>query len=463
MEAPFSWGTKRCVQQTYELTCSVCLQLLVSGHCAHLFPAAVKGQIQVDEAIALGILPKSDTAYDRGNANNGTLQCPTCHLEYFTQGLMAWSPPMDVLKWIDKQLAGKKETIEIRKIFCALGSNDTNEWPQQFQHLMNYYSLIPFFRPNFPNKRYDIYCNLPPVSVVVDGKFCPDIAPLEREDTFRIFKYKSPHERTGASWPALLTFYANQDREANVPVNYWHLPVPCNVILYLFLVEADKPVSTTKFTAPEILLAQKIYKDLKAVREDQETRIAKFATKPVSGLSPSAPPESDDARPNLGCDLRQFQDVPRTRKVLDQVDSGDQEPEYKTHTKLYCSQCWIVVPRARDTQPDFGAPGRMNGPENTVKEPARVVAMGALPCPEEPSNNPSAIDYVGVPAIMGKRDAAVKSGKSFDEGDPFQGKMIRRVSKKNVIKRQVNAADAQSAEDVALESLEFLRDLFSSP
>lgn len=149
---------------------------------------------------------------------------------------------------------------------------------------MNYYSLIPFFRPKFPNERYDIYCNLPPVSTVVEGEFRPDIAPLETEDTFRIFKYRRPHKRTRDSRPAPLTFYANQDRKANAPVNYWHLPVPCNVILYLFLVEADKPVSTTKFTAPEILLARKIYNDLKAVRERKERRIAKCANKPVSGL-----------------------------------------------------------------------------------------------------------------------------------------------------------------------------------
>jgi hypothetical protein len=64
------------------------------------------------------------------------------------------------------------------------------------------------------------------------------------------------------------------------PLNFWYLPAPCNVILYMFLLEADKVENITESTRPEIILAQKIYTNLKEVR-DRVARRARFHSKPT--------------------------------------------------------------------------------------------------------------------------------------------------------------------------------------
>ena len=59
------------------------------------------------------------------------------------------------------------------------------------------------------------------------------------------------------------------------------MPVNCNLILYRFLLEADKVTVTTKFTPREIFLAQEIYDQLREVKERQDRRSLKFAAKPA--------------------------------------------------------------------------------------------------------------------------------------------------------------------------------------
>ncbi|KAJ7185147.1 hypothetical protein GGX14DRAFT_409303, partial [Mycena pura] len=101
LKTTFSANTKTRIRERYCYTCSVCLQ-----------PASSNGYVQVREAISLGILDADPDYYDRGSSENGTLQCPTCHLEYFTKGTLVWSPPLEVLKWIHKRMKGKKEIQE---------------------------------------------------------------------------------------------------------------------------------------------------------------------------------------------------------------------------------------------------------------------------------------------------------------------------------------------------------------
>jgi hypothetical protein len=43
-------------------------------------------------------------------------ECPTCHLEYFTKGILVWAPPLEILQWIYKRMMGKKEVFEIRQV-----------------------------------------------------------------------------------------------------------------------------------------------------------------------------------------------------------------------------------------------------------------------------------------------------------------------------------------------------------
>ncbi|KAJ6602818.1 hypothetical protein DFH09DRAFT_1355014 [Mycena vulgaris] len=278
MKAPFSPRTIRDIQYLYFHTCSVCLQPLIKGQCAHLFRKAASGQKEVEEAISLGLLPEEP--YERTHADNGTLQCPTCHLEYFTKRLMVWSPPLDLLRWIYRKMMGKKETNEIRRIFDMLDYEET--FPPELEHLFSLYSLIPIFKSKHPNKRYDLHCRLPPLSILVDGRFRQDIVAEGGEPTFRVFQTWEKQARrifnSDTTDAGVISFFATPQKKDNttVPTNYWWLPVSCGVILYLFILEAREIPEDTR---PELRLARQIYSYLRRIEERNDKRKAKFSTK----------------------------------------------------------------------------------------------------------------------------------------------------------------------------------------
>ncbi|KAJ7208323.1 hypothetical protein GGX14DRAFT_395980 [Mycena pura] len=261
LKTTFSANTKTRIRERYCYTCSVCLQPVISGHCAHLFQASSNGYVQVREAISLGILDADPDYYDRGSSENGTLQCPTCHLEYFTKGTLVWSPPLEVLKWIHKRMKGKKEIQEL--------------------------------------------------SVLVDGEFRQDLDPREGQKTFRTFEYREAHARRvinpDAAKAVVVSFSRTRDLDSNTPVNYWWLPVPCNIILYLFLYEVARAKNCAEFAWPEVELARQIYKDLK---ERQTERIEPFSAKDApQRRSPSLAKET-------GGENKHTHDRPHTRPKL---------------------------------------------------------------------------------------------------------------------------------------------------
>ncbi|KAJ7821634.1 hypothetical protein B0H14DRAFT_3875868 [Mycena olivaceomarginata] len=278
-KAPFAEHTRRRIQERYCYQCSVCLQSVIKGHCAHLFQKAAIGGEHVVEAIALGILD-SHTSYNRSGAHNGTLQCPTCHLEYFTKGLLVWSPPIDVLRWIVDQMSGKRETMEMRQIFSALESNAAADFPEELRHFINHYTLIPIFKPRYRSERYEIHCSLPPLSILVDGEFRQHLPPLEGlEVTYRIFNdVKARGREISAPNYGVVSFPGSGSQDDASPLNYWYLPVNCNVILYLFLLEADK-VAVTQDTRSEILLAKKIYDQLREAKGPDPFSAKKYFSK----------------------------------------------------------------------------------------------------------------------------------------------------------------------------------------
>ncbi|KAJ7845456.1 hypothetical protein B0H13DRAFT_1908349 [Mycena leptocephala] len=298
-EAPFSESTRRTIRERYNYRCSVCLQSVIRGQCAHLFPQAADGQTQVwkrpvppfwirthscqvEEAVVLGIL---DSKYDRdrGKAFNATLvRLP---LPYFTKGLLVWSPPIDVLRWIVNQMAGKRETMGMREIFSALESKaaaqfpgaadslEATKFPEKLRHLQNNYSLIPIFKSKYPCPRYDIYCGLPPLSVLVGGEFRQlpqDLQPRKGQMTYRIFNSIDPTMRSILAPKAfecgVVSFSRFQSKDDASPLDYWCFPPDCN--------EADKIEPTTEPSRPEILLAQEIYRKLREVKNIQDRRRA---------------------------------------------------------------------------------------------------------------------------------------------------------------------------------------------
>ncbi|KAJ7133064.1 hypothetical protein C8R44DRAFT_870511 [Mycena epipterygia] len=367
LKAPFTSQTRTEIRERYYKTCSVCLQPVVSGQCAHLFRQAPVGQENVDEAIALGILypDRSDIdwswPYDRTTAENGTLQCPTCHLEYFTKGILVWSPPLELLQWTHKQVVGKRETKEIWKIFGMLDSEEN--FPSKLKRFFSRYSLIPIFKAKFDSKRYDLHCRLPPVSVVVDGEFRQDIPPRRGEPTFRIFEYWEEYAKRTLSESynpdtGILSFFETpQKKDKNIPANYWWLPVSCGVILFLFIVEVRKLGVTADDSdiGPEIRLALQIYDELNKTKAIQDKRRA-MDPKRGSGKETESSSEEDktdsDDRPLVN--HRPGHATPQMRRAQSEPLTGTSTRTPKAmcgrhlakgHHRLYCSACYKVVRR----------------------------------------------------------------------------------------------------------------------
>jgi hypothetical protein len=136
-----------------------------------------------------------------------------------------------------------------------------------------------------------------PVSVARDGEFRQDLPALEGEATYRIFNYRETHARSiiapVASNHGVVLFRRSRFQNDAPHLKYWYLPVNCNLILYRFLLEADKVTVTTNWTPREVLLAREIYSRLREVKELQDRRIAKFDSKPETNSEDERDEESE--------------------------------------------------------------------------------------------------------------------------------------------------------------------------
>ncbi|KAJ7904885.1 hypothetical protein B0H13DRAFT_1881562 [Mycena leptocephala] len=198
MEAPFLKNELARLRKAYGYTCSVCLtpQTDTGSQGAHLFPKAPYGEKMVSDAISLGMLDR-DSEYRRASPDNGTIQCPTCHAGFFTNGFLAFSPPLPILAWIMERIE------ELNK------ATPRSVWKKKISK---------------PGDKHSIY------------------------DTFPgVIRLRSP---------------GTKDRG---PVNYWRLPVPSHIILYLFM----EAIACYRFdhSFPEVALAMKIHTKLMEIRE----------------------------------------------------------------------------------------------------------------------------------------------------------------------------------------------------
>ncbi|KAJ7088327.1 hypothetical protein C8R44DRAFT_991150 [Mycena epipterygia] len=278
MDSNFSAETKSRLRREYGCICSVCLtvQTTTGSQCAHLFPKADYGQDMVDEATSLGML--DSRKYDRDSFENGTIQCGTCHLGYFTRGFLVFSPPMPVLEWIMEQLHSleKKANVDsVWKIFCSLEEEKGPHF-NRFHHLN---TLIPRFpAANKSNVEaaewYDIYCNLPLLHTIdEDGKFAPSSSRRSHRGVprFRIFDFYETLQgknlnsrRVDGLRPGVIRLFPTGTVDTG-PVNYWRLPVPCYVMLFVFIDAVERFKFDSSFL--EVALARRIYRRLKKIRD----------------------------------------------------------------------------------------------------------------------------------------------------------------------------------------------------
>jgi hypothetical protein len=138
--------------------------------------------------------------------------------------------------------------------------------PPSVRHLFGCYSLVPIFRPEYNSIRYDMFCPMPPKEV-----------PFDDETAFRIFRHDA--DISASSSGGVISFHATGEEEDG-PINFWRLPVPLPVILYLFLREAHKIETIAASTRPEIKLGRDIYAKLKEVSDNLQKRDAKFTAQP---------------------------------------------------------------------------------------------------------------------------------------------------------------------------------------
>jgi hypothetical protein len=153
------------------------------------------------------------------------------------------------------------------QLFLSFNSGEITE----VAHLAGYYSLIPLFPAKTDADKYEIYGKIP----------IPSNVPFAKKPV-RIFdaatSHDEPHE-TGT-----IIYHRNPKLEDG-PANYWYLPVPCHVILYLFFKVIDTSVSsrpdgTLASSRPEVVLGRKIYTKLKRIRDSELAITGGIGTKP---------------------------------------------------------------------------------------------------------------------------------------------------------------------------------------
>jgi hypothetical protein len=161
-------------------------------------------------------------------------------------------------------------------------------FPPELERFFSLYSLIPIFKARYPNKRYDLACRLPPLSIVVDGQFRQDRVAEGEEPTFRVFQTWEKQARrifnSDVTDAGVISFFATPQEKDNtiIPTNYWWLPVSCDVILYLFILEAR---GIPEDTRPELRLARQIYSYLRHIKEKNDKRNAKFSTEKAAKVN----------------------------------------------------------------------------------------------------------------------------------------------------------------------------------
>ncbi|KAJ7216943.1 hypothetical protein C8J57DRAFT_277821 [Mycena rebaudengoi] len=251
----FSPSVKGLIRKNYNWTCTICLTPLpVEGsHCAHIFDASKVGEEQIADAVSLGLLDPAEP-YIRNAASNGIIQCPTCHLGYFTSGRLVLSPPMPVLEWIADKLEDASDTAAVWKIFRELQfSRSTKLLPYK-----DNYTLIPLFHPK-DKAAYELYCNAPLTSVMTpSGTFEPTSLPGKTgQNIYRIFSYRTARLHSRAE---IVRFTPTPPHEG--PIDYWYIPIACHIILYIFL----RRTINCRSRSPEVTLGHQIYARLLKLR-----------------------------------------------------------------------------------------------------------------------------------------------------------------------------------------------------
>ncbi|KAF8146292.1 hypothetical protein K438DRAFT_2028354 [Mycena galopus ATCC 62051] len=224
----FSPTVKEIIRRTYHWTCTICLNPLPAegSHCAHVFDASKAGEkqvgdivlieytdspwtLKVDDAVSLGLLDPTEPpeSYNRKESWNGVIQCPTCHLGYFTSGRLVLSPPMPVLEWIKEKLEDASDSADVWKS----GTFDTISHPAK-----------------------------------------------TGQNTYRIFSYE---EACMHSNPEIVRFASAPPQVG--PIDYWHIPIYCHIILYIFL---QRTINHSKSKYPEVALGHQIYAQLLKLR-----------------------------------------------------------------------------------------------------------------------------------------------------------------------------------------------------
>jgi hypothetical protein len=144
------------------------------------------------------------------------------------------------------------------QIFEQLDSDE--KCPTRLRCYKEHYSLIPLFRETdrWPKNEYNLYLNLPPTMSVINGKgkFEQMKGSTSRRQLYRIFWFKDGWDARLRT-PGTVQFTAEPPSGATPP-DYWHIPVQCNVILYIFI----QRTQGRKSLRPEVALARQIYAKL---------------------------------------------------------------------------------------------------------------------------------------------------------------------------------------------------------
>ncbi|KAJ7836056.1 hypothetical protein B0H14DRAFT_3705618 [Mycena olivaceomarginata] len=265
-EERFPNHVKADMRRRFNYTCSICLTYPLpreGSHCAHLISASQAGAAQILDAVSLGLLASTEP-YLRNGLENGIIQCPTCHLGYFTPGRLVLSPPLPVLEWIMDKLQGAKDSQAVWEIFAKF---DDNCPPHLLPH-KEHYSLVALFVQSDPMTKdsYALNCNVPKSLAIINDRgqfeqFEPVSGPRNPPSVqlYRIFSWEKAFTH---STPEILKLTSVPPVHGHT-IDYWKLPrVKCHIILYIFLQRAVNANSSS----PEVALARKIYAKLLNVR-----------------------------------------------------------------------------------------------------------------------------------------------------------------------------------------------------
>ncbi|KAJ7731852.1 hypothetical protein B0H16DRAFT_1893204 [Mycena metata] len=265
-EERFLDHVKADMRRKFNYTCSICLTHplpLQGSHCAHLISASRAGAEQISDAISLGLLPSTEP-YHRNGLENGIIQCPTCHLGYFTPGRLVLSPPLPVLQWIMDKLQGAKDSQAVWEIFAKFD----HDCPPHLLPHKEHYSLVALFVQSDPMAKdsYALYCNLPKSLAIINNRdhferFEP-VSGLRNPPSGQLYRIFCWEKAFTHSTPGILKLTSAPPVHGDT-IDYWKLPrVKCHIILYIFLQRAISANSSS----PEVALARKIYAKLLNLR-----------------------------------------------------------------------------------------------------------------------------------------------------------------------------------------------------